>query len=724
MAAANISHSVARSSWDKALFLFIYALFWAVVCIIVHLWPTISRGFNRIKQYFRSKRALRLSADSGEGESKALNGVIVGQAPLTPSEVKTLRGLLGSLQWLVAQVRFDIGFQVSTLQSAPHTVSALLQANKAVIDAKKNGDFFLKFGHIPLKEGGVVVVSVAALGNVDNNGCISGEPSKKVFSQSCYIVLLGDQALLSGKQGRFSVLDYRSHRIPRVARSSYAAETLGAEEGLDAGELARGFLAEALGYPAHHKNGYLLVTNVPLTGVTDAKDCYDRVTSDVGFGNQKSLMFSIANIRQRLRRPQTQYRWTSTQNMFIDCGTKMTDSAHFRQTVQRGQWPIEYQPEFIKRTYKKKKDTDLVNVSSELPGRDVGAEDFELMNHVDFYALSAGWHYKEKENIAGGVYRPYKDKDAVGSVREVLLAGFDGEPPEEGLKIRLGEKDSAHSCIASPSSLQDFLILQKELRAGFAEDTFQERLRKLQEQCERGELAKTKFLAERLKLFLTVQSKVLPRYGYEGTSNGNNPSAVALVVPDTGRSSKEISYQELGACVDEVSECLISLGISCEAVVALMMDRCAGAAFLPIDNDAPLARKQFLLHESEAAALIAVAGDETAHDVAVEMSCHFLSLPTTPSDFGRALKLQRRQRSRTHSFTEPELEVTAAGTGNGSPYRRPEAHDMALLIYTSGTTGAPKGIVYDHSHLMHGVHFFGEQCQLAAWCALTCAMLA
>lgn len=120
----------------------------------------------------------------------------------------------------------------------------------------------------------------------------------------------------------------------------------------------------------------------------------------------------------------------------------------------------------------------------------------------------------------GGVYRPYKDKDAVGSVREVLLAGFDGEPPEEGLEIRLGEKDIAEECIASPSSLQDFLILQKELRAGFAEDTFQEELRKLQEQCERGELAKTKFLAERQKLFLTVQSKVLPRYGYEGTSNG------------------------------------------------------------------------------------------------------------------------------------------------------------------------------------------------------------
>ena len=41
----------------------------------------------------------------------------------------------------------------------------------------------------------------------------------------------------------------------------------------------------------------------------------------------------------------------------------------------------------------------------------------------------------------GGVYRPYKDKDAIGSTREVLLAGFDGEPPETGLEIHVAEED-------------------------------------------------------------------------------------------------------------------------------------------------------------------------------------------------------------------------------------------------------------------------------------------
>eukprot|EP00437_Effrenium_voratum_P004477 CAMPEP_0181435406 /NCGR_PEP_ID=MMETSP1110-20121109/20316_1 /TAXON_ID=174948 /ORGANISM="Symbiodinium sp., Strain CCMP421" /LENGTH=1047 /DNA_ID=CAMNT_0023558939 /DNA_START=36 /DNA_END=3177 /DNA_ORIENTATION=+ len=205
------------------------------------------------------------------------------------------------------------------------------------------------------------------------------------------------------------------------------------------------------------------------------------------------------------------------------------------------------------------------------------------------------------------------------------------------------------------------------------------------------------------------------------------PDSVALLVPGAGRTSKEITYKDLGTLVDEVAECLVSLGACCDSVVGLMMDRCvaqvvavfgtlqAGAAFLPIDNDAPLARKQFLLNESESRVLIAVSGDEVARELAVEMGCHFISLPANGS---ASLQLTRRQRSRTHSFGSDYEGMVAEPSGRervqsaGGEYRRPEAQDMALLIYTSGTTGAPKGIVYDHTHLMHGVHFFAEHCEM------------
>ena len=143
---------------------------------------------------------------------------------------------------------------------------------------------------------------------------------------------------MSGGTGFFNLLNFRSHRLQRVRRSSYAAETLGAEEGLDAGELC---IAELRGQVMTDKQAFFKVCLVPLMGVTDAKDCYDRVSQDVGFGTQKSLAFTIAAIRQQLRRPQTSYRWTSTQNIWDqahrqDQPSKDVGVWHMVRDLQRG----------------------------------------------------------------------------------------------------------------------------------------------------------------------------------------------------------------------------------------------------------------------------------------------------------------------------------------------------------------------------------------------------
>ena len=165
-------------------------------------------------------------------------------------------------------------------------------------DAKRDSGFELRFRRIPLDEAGIVVVTDAALGNLDEQGGISGETCQKVHSQSYYYVILTDPILLKGQKGTFSVLDFRSHRIPRVCRSSYAAETLGVEEGLNSAELCRAFVAEARGLPIYLKNRVLHATHMPLVRVTDAKDTFDYVTRDTGFGNQKPLIVTISSIRQ------------------------------------------------------------------------------------------------------------------------------------------------------------------------------------------------------------------------------------------------------------------------------------------------------------------------------------------------------------------------------------------------------------------------------------------
>ena len=138
-------------------------------------------------------------------------------------------------------------------------------------------------------------------------------------------MVLADKALMSGQPGNFNILDARSRRIPRVCRSSYAVELLGAEEAFDVGILCRGFLASLRDKEVLGKTAERSMAAIPLTVVVDAKDVHDKGSSDTSsYGTQKSLAFTVAWLRSVLRRPGTNLKWTATENMWVDGGTKST----------------------------------------------------------------------------------------------------------------------------------------------------------------------------------------------------------------------------------------------------------------------------------------------------------------------------------------------------------------------------------------------------------------
>ena len=177
--------------------------------------------------------------------------------PLKPPEVRQLRALLGSLQWLVAQVRFDMGYHLSTLQGEPQVVGTLLKANHLVKKFKQHCDFTLKFKTMNLQGAGIVVVTDSSLGNVTKSGGASGPVLKKLYSQAAHLVLIAEASLANGGEGRFTVLDGRSHRLSCVCRSTYAAELLGAEEAFDTGHYSRGVLSEVFGHRLDVKDSEL-----------------------------------------------------------------------------------------------------------------------------------------------------------------------------------------------------------------------------------------------------------------------------------------------------------------------------------------------------------------------------------------------------------------------------------------------------------------------------------
>ena len=251
--------------------------------------------------------------------------------------------------WIVAQLRPDLAFETSVFQEqqAAPTGQSLTDANKLILHAKSSKEFEQIFRPIDWSTSGIVVVSDAALGNVDESG--STKAKMKLLSQSGYLVFPADSEVLAGRTGAMNLLDWRSRRLPRVGRSSYAVETMGFEEGVDAAILIREMLAELRGHNLRDKTVHgRSIDTVTCIAVVGAVDTHDKVSKDTAsHGQQRSLAFTVAWRRQMLRRPNMFIRWTATEKMLSDASVKSMDNSQLVNMLKCGTWSITSNADFV-----------------------------------------------------------------------------------------------------------------------------------------------------------------------------------------------------------------------------------------------------------------------------------------------------------------------------------------------------------------------------------------
>ena len=129
--------------------------------------------------------------------------------------------------------------------------------------------------------------------------------------------------------------------------------------------------------------------STPCLCVVDAKDVHDKITKDTAsWGSMKSMAYTIAGLKQTFRRPNMSLRWTATENMFVDAGTKDMDTSHYAKILQTGLWSVTYCSTFIKA----KKTARISNVEVELevlPGSVV--IDVPLQNLLNSCIRQNGW---------------------------------------------------------------------------------------------------------------------------------------------------------------------------------------------------------------------------------------------------------------------------------------------------------------------------------------------
>jgi amino acid adenylation domain-containing protein/non-ribosomal peptide synthase protein (TIGR01720 family) len=173
------------------------------------------------------------------------------------------------------------------------------------------------------------------------------------------------------------------------------------------------------------------------------------------------------------------------------------------------------------------------------------------------------------------------------------------------------------------------------------------------------------------------------------------PDAPAIVADGVA-----LSYARMAARARGIAEQLRSMGIGAEDRVAVCTERgapgllamlgvlYAGAVYVPIDPDLPAERIAYLLHDSEAKAVL-VDGSTSARIPA--SAAQVVSLDSIDGADPADAALPH---SRTHAL--------------------PHSSSAAYVIYTSGSTGLPKGVIVPHGALANLAAGIAQRYGLAA----------
>ena len=239
----------------------------------------------------------------------------VGQPPrrCSPEEHTKYRGMVGQLAWATGMTRPDKAFETNMLaaKSNSPTTHDLVKADK-VVQKIQRVHVTLKYPKLkpPLQW---ITYSDAAWANLDQGHTAGG-----------YILCLAE---LTGKDSdatRFAPVTWRCKRVRRVARSTFAAETLVAVDAMDESVALNQLLTWLTGW------------TVPVNLRVDCKSLHDHIYKSKGC-TEKRLVVELESIKQAIRNEDiNRVDWVETTQQLADALTKKMTPIHLLRVLRTG----------------------------------------------------------------------------------------------------------------------------------------------------------------------------------------------------------------------------------------------------------------------------------------------------------------------------------------------------------------------------------------------------
>eukprot|EP00435_Cladocopium_sp_Y103_P010611 s801_g2.t1 len=254
--------------------------------------------------------------------------------PLSEAQVKVLRAINGSLNWISSQSRPDVAVQTSLSQQAfPHPkIKHLRDANNAVRRIKMHKDLSIRFEPIPVENLCVCCHSDAAFANVG------------VHTQAGYILAFVDKAMHQGEVSAWTPVIWKSYRLPRAVSSTLGGEAQALATASGSVEWLNLLLAEALDGSVDLKTCRSLLAKRPAILATDCKSLYDHLVSPSSptAVDDRRTSIDIVILRESIKLMSAQIRWLPTNRMIADGLTKdkMEPSDLLRSCVRAASYQI------------------------------------------------------------------------------------------------------------------------------------------------------------------------------------------------------------------------------------------------------------------------------------------------------------------------------------------------------------------------------------------------